>query len=37
LPVNGGEAGLVVAEVEPPPLPLGVVGGHRARNVEFPV
>jgi hypothetical protein len=35
LPVKG-EAGLVVAEVEPPPLPLSVVGGHRTGNVKFP-
>jgi hypothetical protein len=31
-----GEAGPIVAEVEPLPLPLCVVGGHRAGDVELP-
>jgi hypothetical protein len=32
----GWKVGLVVTEVVPPPLPLGVVGGHRAGDVELP-
>jgi hypothetical protein len=32
----GRQAGLIVAQVEPPPLPLGVVGGHHAGDVELP-
>jgi hypothetical protein len=31
----GGEAGPVVAELEPSPLPVRVVGCHRARDVEL--
>jgi hypothetical protein len=31
-----GEAGAGVAEVEPPPLPVHVVGGHRAGDVLLP-
>jgi hypothetical protein len=31
-----GEAGPVIAEVKLSPLPLRVVGGHRAGDVELP-